>query len=58
MADTKRCHHLSEKRPEGSMAENLNIFDFELYADDMAVIALLDEKHSFFIDHHDGQMAK
>ena len=40
------------------MAEKLNIFDFELYADDMAVIALLDEKHCFFIDHHDGQMAK
>ena len=40
------------------MAEYLNIFDFALDADDMAAIALLDEKHSFFIDHHDGQMAK
>ena len=40
------------------MAENLNIFDFALDADDMAAIALLDEKHSFFIDHHDGQIAK
>lgn len=40
------------------MAENLNIFDFALDANDMAAIALLDEKHSFFIDHHDGQMAK
>lgn len=40
------------------MTENLNIFDFELDADDMAAIALLDEKHSFFINHHDGQMAK
>ena len=33
------------------MAENLNIFDFELDADDMSAIAMLD-------DHHDGQMAK
>lgn len=40
------------------MAENLNILDFELDADDMAAIAMLDEKHSFFIDHHDGQMVK
>ena len=40
------------------MAENLNTFDFALDADDMAAIALLDEKHSFFIDHHDGQIAK
>lgn len=40
------------------MAENLNIFDFVLDADDMSAIALLDEKHSFFIDHHDGQMTK
>ena len=40
------------------MAENLNIFDFELDADDMSAIAMLDEKRSLFIDHHDGQMAK
>ena len=40
------------------MAENLDIFDFELDTDDMSAIALLDEKHSFFIDHHDGQVAK
>ena len=40
------------------MAENIDIFDFELDADDMSAIAILDEKHSFFIDHHDGQMAK
>lgn len=40
------------------MTENLNIFDFELDASDMAAIALLDQKHSLFIDHHDGQMAK
>ena len=38
------------------MAENLSIFDFELDADDMKAIATMDEKHSFFIDHHDGQI--
>lgn len=40
------------------MTENLNIFDFELDTDDMSNIAMLDEKHSFFIDHHDGQIVK
>ena len=32
--------------------------DTELDADDMSAIAMLDEKRSLFIDHHDGQMAK
>lgn len=41
-----------------TITENLNIFDFELDADDMSAIAMLDEKRSLFIDHHDGQMAK
>lgn len=36
------------------MAENLNLFDFELDADDMQAIASLDTKHSLFFDHHDG----
>lgn len=40
------------------MAENLNIFDFELTADEMAAIAALDTKHSLFFDHHDGEVAK
>ncbi len=46
------------KKHQKNMAENIDIFDFELDADDMSAIAILDEKHSFFIDHHDGQMAK
>lgn len=41
-----------------TITKNLNIFDFELDADDMSAIAMLDEKRSLFIDHHDGQMAK
>ena len=40
------------------MAENLNLFDFELDAEDMQVIASLDTKHSLFFDHHDGEVAK
>ena len=40
------------------MAENLNLFDFELDAADMQAIASLDLKHSLFFDHHDGEVAK
>ena len=40
------------------MKENLNLFDFELDADDMKAIAALDIAHSLFFDHHDGQVAK
>ncbi len=40
------------------MAENINIFDFELDSDDMTSISALDTKHSLFFDHHDGQVAK
>lgn len=40
------------------MAENLNIFDFELSAEEMATIATLDTKHSLFFDHHDGTTAQ
>ena len=40
------------------MEENLNLFDFELDADDMQKIAALDTAHSLFLDHHDGQVAK
>ncbi len=40
------------------MAENLNLFDFELDAEDMKAIASLDMKHSLFFDHHDGEVAK
>lgn len=40
------------------MAKNLNLFDFELDAEDMPAIASLDTKHSLFFDHHDGEVAK
>lgn len=40
------------------MAENLNIEDFELTAEDMASIATLDTGKSAFFDHHDGEVTK
>ncbi|EMA2446690.1 aldo/keto reductase [Vibrio fluvialis] len=40
------------------MAENLNIFDFELDAPDMALIASLDTATSAFFSHRDPAMVK
>ena len=36
------------------MQENINIFDFELSDEDMAVIAKMDKKESSFFDHYDA----
>ena len=38
------------------MAENLDVFDFELTDDQMAAIATLDTGSSLFFDHHDPEM--
>lgn len=40
------------------MAENLDIFGFELSAEDMNAIATLDSKQSAFFDHRDPAMVK
>ena len=40
------------------MPENLNLFDFELDAEDMQAIANLDTTHSLFLDHHDRETTK
>jgi len=40
------------------MEENINIFDFELSADDMESIKTLDTKASSFFDHRDPAMVK
>lgn len=40
------------------MAENFNVFDFELSVEDMAQIATLDTKTSSFFDHRDPEIVK
>ena len=44
-------------RPE-RMAENLDVFDFELTDEEMASIATLDQGKSQFFDHRDPTMVK
>lgn len=40
------------------MAENIDVFDFELTDQQMAQIATLDTGSSLFFDHHDPEMVK
>lgn len=40
------------------MQQNIDIFDFELSAEDMAEIATLDTATSLFFDHHDSEVVK
>lgn len=40
------------------MAQNIDVFDFELSSDDMSLIKTLDTGKSLFFDHHDGEVTK
>lgn len=40
------------------MAENFNVFDFELHEDDMSLIATLDTGESLFFDHRTAEAAQ
>lgn len=49
---------LAKSVKQSRMAENINIFDFELSDDDMKQIETLDTNKSQFFDHHDPEMIK
>jgi diketogulonate reductase-like aldo/keto reductase len=40
------------------MVENINVFDFELIAEEVATITTFDTKTSSFIDHRNPSMVK
>ena len=49
---------LAKSTRKERMLENINVFDFELSAEDMAAIATLDTKTSAFFDHRNPDMVK
>lgn len=49
---------LAKSTRKERMMENINVFDFELSTDDMAVITTLDTKTSSFFDHRNPEMVK
>lgn len=49
---------LAKSTRKERMIENINVFDFELSAEDMAAIATLDTKTSCFFDHRNPEMVK
>ncbi len=49
---------LAKSTRKERMMENINVFDFELSAEDMAAITTLDTKTSSFFDHRNPEMVK
>jgi len=49
---------VSKSTHKERMAENINVLDFELSAEDMSAIANLDTKTTCFFDHRDPEMVK
>jgi 2,5-diketo-D-gluconate reductase A len=49
---------LAKSTRKERMIENINVFDFELSAEDLAAITTLDTKTSCFFDHRNPEMVK
>ena len=49
---------LAKSTRKERMLENINVFDFELNAEDMAAVTTLDTKASSFFDHRNPEMVK
>jgi diketogulonate reductase-like aldo/keto reductase len=49
---------LAKSTRKERMIENINVLDFELNAEDMGAIAMLDTKTSSFFDHRNPEMVK
>ncbi len=49
---------LAKSTRKERMIENISVFDFELNADDIAAITILDTKTSSFFDHRDPEKVK
>lgn len=49
---------LAKSTRKERMLENINVLDFELSADDLALIKTMDTKTSCFFDHRDPEMVK
>ncbi len=49
---------LAKTTSKDRMIENINVFDFELSAEDMAMVTTIDTKTSSFFDHRNPEMVK
>lgn len=49
---------LAKSTRKERMIENISVFDFELSAEDLAALTILDTKTSSFFDHRDPEMVK
>ena len=49
---------LAKTTSKDRMTENINVFDFELNAEDMTAISTMDTKTSSFFDHRNPEMVK
>ena len=54
----RRIIALAKSVRKERMVENLNLFDFELSAEEMSTMTTLDTKTSSFFDHRDPKMVK